>query len=80
MRRAEIVDEPPVLEPIRPKSYIMWGRHAPILRTEWADNGDENFDDVTVEIAEDTGHFVHCQQPELADTHMRAFFESLAND
>jgi pimeloyl-ACP methyl ester carboxylesterase len=37
---------------------VLWGRHDPILKADWADVLDQYFAEVEV-FADDTGHFVH---------------------
>jgi epoxide hydrolase 4 len=56
---------------------VLWGRHDPILRSEWADVLDAYFTDVEVSFAEDAGHFVHYEQPDQAATAVDAFFSRL---
>jgi len=54
-------------------TYILWGRHDPVLRHDFADKLDEYFARHTLEFAEDAGHFVHVEAPELANARMRDF-------
>jgi epoxide hydrolase 4 len=58
-------------------SRVLWGRHDPILRSEWADVLDAYFTDVEVSFAEDAGHFVHYEQPDEAAAAVDAFFTRL---
>jgi epoxide hydrolase 4 len=56
---------------------VLWGRHDPILKAEWADVLDSYFTDVEVSFAEEAGHFVHYEQPDLAAQAIDAFFSRL---
>lgn len=67
----------PKLPPIALPTYILWGRHDPVIKAEWSDNVHEAFSNATVEIADNAGHFVHYEQPELAASKISAFFEDL---
>mgnify|MGYP001161578422 FL=1 len=52
-------------------SAVLWGRHDPILKSDWACHLQSNFENVTIEFAEESGHFVHFEQPELAADFVR---------
>jgi len=69
------VPKPPM---ITVPSRVLWGRHDPILKAEWADVLDQYFTDVEVSFAEDAGHFVHFETPDLAATEIDRFFTRLA--
>ena len=58
------VDMP--LNKISTPSAILWGKHDPILKSAWGKFVKAHFDDVFVEYANNSGHFVHVEQPELA--------------
>lgn len=77
LRRQMILHGPLAVEPIRPPSYVLWGRHDPILLAEWSDNLGDSFRRVEIEIAEEAGHFVHYERPDLANARMSAFFGTL---
>ena len=47
-------------------SAILWGKHDPILKSDWGKLVEAHFDDVLVEYANESGHFVHVEQPKLA--------------
>lgn len=64
----------PKLPPITTPTFIFWGRHDPVIKAEWADKVDEHFTNATVEIAENAGHFVHYEVPELAARKIADFF------
>jgi len=57
-------------EPYNPKiktpSAVLWGKHDPILRSNWASHLHDNFDNIHIEYANESGHFVHFEQPDLA--------------
>lgn len=54
-------------------TYFLWGAHDPVLRFEFTDKLDEYFSRHTLEKAEDAGHFVHFEVPELANVRLAAF-------
>ena len=54
------------LSKISTPSAILWGKHDPILKSDWGRFVETHFDDVFVEYANKAGHFVHVEQPELA--------------
>ena len=58
------VDMP--LNKISTPSAILWGKHDPILKSDWGKFVERHFDDVFIEYANNSGHFVHVEQPELA--------------
>ena len=57
---------------------FLWGRHDPVLQYVWSDRLAEYFERYELHCAEDAGHFVHFEVPELANAHMTEFFGSLA--
>jgi epoxide hydrolase 4 len=68
--REELPPPPPVTVPTR----VLWGRHDPVLKVEWRDRLGEHFSDLEVGVAEDAGHFVHYEQPDLASAEIARFF------
>lgn len=76
-RLAAIKGTQPVLPRIGLPTHVLWGRHDPILKVEWVDRLPEFFADLTVEIAEDAGHFVHYEQPDRAARAIAGFFAAL---
>jgi epoxide hydrolase 4 len=64
---------PPV---IAAPSYFLWGRHDPILKVEWTDRLGDHFSSYQVEVAEEAGHFVHYEAPDLASERIARFFRS----
>jgi epoxide hydrolase 4 len=53
---------------------VLWGRHDPVLRAAWIDVVDAYFENVEAGIAEDAGHFVHYEAPDLAASEIDRFF------
>ena len=58
---------------IKAPTYVLWGRHDPVLQYAWTDKLADYFETVTLECAEDAGHFVHFEVPELANKRMIEF-------
>ena len=56
------------------KTRVLWGRHDPVLKSEWIDAVDDAFIDVEADIAEDCGHFVHIERPDFAAAEIAKFF------
>jgi pimeloyl-ACP methyl ester carboxylesterase len=56
---------------------VLWGRHDPVLRAAWIDVVDAYFENVEAGIAEDAGHFVHYEAPDLAAAEIDRFFSRL---
>ena len=50
------------------------GRHDPILKADRADVLDQYFAEVEVSFADDAGHFVHYECPDLAAREIDRFF------
>jgi len=73
-RRAVIVEGPPDLPIIEPPSHVLWGSKDTVLLADWADNLDDYFREVKIEVAESAGHFVHYERPDLANDRITAFF------
>jgi len=73
-RRAAIREEVPPQPPIEVPTRVLWGRHDPVLKAEWTDRLGAYFTDLDVGIAEEAGHFVHYECPDLASREIAAFF------
>ena len=56
---------------IKTPSAILWGKHDPILRSAWATHLNDNFENIILEFANESGHFVHFEQPDLAADFVR---------
>ncbi|MBV1694598.1 MAG: alpha/beta hydrolase [Hyphomicrobiales bacterium] len=67
----------PAVPPIAAPTYFLWGRHDPVLQFAWSDRLSEFFSNHTLECAEDAGHFVHFEQPELANARLMSFLTRL---
>ena len=73
--RQKIIDDGvPDTSPFDVPCYVVWGQSDAILRSEWSDNIQRQFSNVIAEIAEDTGQFVHYEQPSLANRRIISFF------
>lgn len=57
-------------------TYFLWGAHDPVLRWEFTDKLGDYFEKHTLEKAEDAGHFVHFEVPQLANARLAAFLGS----
>lgn len=67
----------PEMEKIQTPTRVLWGAHDPILKVEWADRLGDYFSDYSFAEAQDAGHYVHYEQPELANREIREFFSGL---
>lgn len=54
-------------------TYVLWGRHDPVLQYAWSDKLADYFSVLTLECAEDAGHFVHVEVPALANQRIISF-------
>ncbi len=73
-RLAVMAGTAPRPEKIKAPTRVIWGRHDPILRAEWADVLPDAFENVSIDIAEDCGHFVHYENPDRAAEEIASFF------
>jgi pimeloyl-ACP methyl ester carboxylesterase len=64
---------PMITQPTR----VLWGRHDPVLKSAWIDVVGNYFENVEAGIAEEAGHFVHYEQPDLAAAEIAKFFERI---
>lgn len=72
--RARIMKEGAIPVPrIDQPTYLLWGRHDPVLQYVWSDRLAEYFGDFRLECAEQAGHFVHFECPDLANQRMLEF-------
>lgn len=76
-RLAAIEGRVPALPPIDVPTRVLWGRHDPILRVEWADTLPATFRDLELGFAENAGHFPHREEPDLVAATLRAFLDRL---
>jgi pimeloyl-ACP methyl ester carboxylesterase len=56
---------------------VLWGRHDAVLRSAWIDVVGDYFENVEAGIAEDAGHFVHYEAPDLAAAEIDRFFSRI---
>jgi len=76
--RARLMREGAISVPkIDQPTYFLWGRHDPVLKPEWTDRLAEYFTNFELEFAEEAGHFVHFEQPALANARIKGFFSAL---
>ncbi|MDX2157654.1 MAG: alpha/beta hydrolase [Hyphomicrobiaceae bacterium] len=58
---------------IKAPTYFLWGAHDPVLKWEFTDKIGDYFESYTLEKAEEAGHFVHFEVPQLANERLSAF-------
>ncbi len=68
----------PRLPKIEVPARVRWGARDPVLKVEWADRLGDYFAEVDVEPVPGAGHFVHYEQPDLANREIAAFFGARA--
>jgi pimeloyl-ACP methyl ester carboxylesterase len=76
-RLAMMAETAPLPPKITVPARVVWGRHDPVLRSDWADVLPKAFEDVSVDFAEECGHFVHYEDPDLAAREIDAFFSEI---
>ena len=62
---------------IKQPARVFWGRHDPVLRSDWIEFVPDYFEDVEASIAEDAGHFVHYETPDAAAAEIDRFFKRI---
>lgn len=75
-RIAAIDGHPTPSVKIHQPARVHWGRHDPILKSEWAAFVPDHFDQAEVSFCESAGHFVHVEAPDDAAEVFAAFFPS----
>jgi pimeloyl-ACP methyl ester carboxylesterase len=65
---------PPELPKIDTPTRVRWGESDPILKVEWADRLGDYFTDLDFSPLREAGHFVHYEQPDLANREILEFF------
>ena len=65
-RLAAIDGHPTPSVRIHQPTRVHWGRHDPVLKSEWAAYVPEHFDDAEITFCESAGHFVHVEAPDEA--------------
>lgn len=73
-RIASMTGDLPDLPKIDIPTRVLWGRHDPIIKSEWSDCLGDTFANFELSFAEDAGHFVHYEMPDLAADEISNFF------
>jgi len=73
-RAAAIRGDAASLPPIDVPTRVLWGRHDPILKADWADNLGASFRRIELGFAEEAGHFVQWESPDEASRAIGDFF------
>ena len=68
---------PPKLPKITVPARVLWGAEDPVNKPEWRDNLPDYFENVQIDLAPEAGHFVHYDQPDLANAEITKFFNGL---
>ena len=68
-------ERPPMIDT---PACSLWGEHDPILRYEWQETLRDVFTNIELLKAENSAHFVHWEQPNLAAKEIARFFENLS--
>jgi pimeloyl-ACP methyl ester carboxylesterase len=76
LRRRMMQEGALAIPKIQAPAYFLWGAHDPVLRFDFADRLGDYFETHTLEKAENAGHFVHFEDPGLANTRMATFLAS----
>jgi pimeloyl-ACP methyl ester carboxylesterase len=77
--RIELIrNGPPRLPKIDVPTRILWGSSDSVLKVEWADRLGDYFADYRFTPAEEAGHFVHYERPDLANRRIVEFFSGLS--
>ncbi len=76
-RAAVIEGRATPLPPIDLPTRVLWGRHDPILRAEWADTLPATFTDLELGFAEGSGHFPHREEPDRVAEALLAFLRRI---
>jgi pimeloyl-ACP methyl ester carboxylesterase len=76
-RIKQIRHGPPELPKIETPTRVLWGESDSVLKVEWADRLGEYFANLDFSPAEEAGHFVHYERPELANEEISGFFKAL---
>jgi pimeloyl-ACP methyl ester carboxylesterase len=72
--RARMMQEGAIATPkIKTPAYFLWGAHDPVLRYDFSDKLGDYFEAFTLERADQAGHFVHFEDPGLANQRLLEF-------
>lgn len=66
------------LPEIETPTKILWGAEDPVIRVEWADRLDEYFSEYQFSSVDEAGHFVHYEEPDIANEAIITFFSEHA--
>ncbi len=73
--RIELIrNGPPQQLKIEVPTRVLWGASDSVLKVQWADRLGDYFADYRFTPAEEAGHFVHYERPELANQEIQEFF------
>jgi len=76
--RRRAMQEGGIIQPkITQPTYFLWGRHDPVLQFAWTDKLCDYFENFELHCAEEAGHFVHFELPDLANETITTFFRGL---
>ena len=59
------------------KTCVRWGKHDPILLSQWTDKLGETFSDFDLALFPDVGHFPHREDPDRAAAEIAGFFQRI---
>ena len=76
-RIKQIRHGPAELPTIETPTRVLWGVSDSVLKVEWADRLGDYFANLDFSPAEEAGHFVHYEKPELANDEISGFFRAL---
>ena len=76
-RIKQIRHGPAELPKIETPTRVLWGVSDSVLKVEWADRLGDYFANLDFSPAEEAGHFVHYEKPELANEEISGFFRAL---
>ena len=77
VRMAMMREGPSELPTIEVPARFLWGAEDPVLKVGWADLLGDYFSDYVFTPARQAGHFVHYEQPDLANREIVGFFSEL---
>jgi pimeloyl-ACP methyl ester carboxylesterase len=73
--RIELIrNGPPEMPKIETPTRVLWGTSDSVLKVEWADRLGDYFADYDFTPAEEAGHFVHYERPDLTNREITEFF------
>jgi pimeloyl-ACP methyl ester carboxylesterase len=77
VRMAMMREGPSELPKVGVPARFLWGEADPVLKVGWADLLGDYFSDYVFTPARQAGHFVHYEQPDLANREIVEFFSEL---